>query len=280
MNKKINEHKLTAYLYGELSGQELEEVKNHLDKNPEEKKRVEELNQVRRILGKLEEKEVIEPVFIWPEENLPRPENDNFYHSNWFKIACSITLFIVIFFISGYFLSASLKINNGSFVLGFNSEDQSKIVAPVQEFTAEDIESIIDKKLSSISENNTQQFQELSDQIQLISNKKVLDSGKIISMLDQESNQLNNNLQAYANQIQEENINALRDLVVLSSKQQQAQFETTLVEFSKYLEQKRNDDLNFILLNLKDLKQHSDNYKSKTNEILASLIEKVNDGNN
>jgi len=51
-----------------------------------------------------------------------------------------------------------------------------------------------------------------------------------------------------------------------------------LVDFSKYLQQQRNDDLQVVQSRLNNLEQNTDVFKQETEQILSSIITTV--GNN
>ena len=61
----------------------------------------------------------------------------------------------------------------------------------------------------------------------------------------------------------------------LNSTEQKQYVEGLLVDFSKYLQQQRNDDLQVVQTQLKSLQQNTDIFKQETEQILTSIISTV-----
>jgi hypothetical protein len=61
----------------------------------------------------------------------------------------------------------------------------------------------------------------------------------------------------------------------LNSAEQKQYVEGLLVDFSKYLQQQRNDDLQVVETQLKSLQQNTDLFKQETEQILTSIISTV-----
>jgi hypothetical protein len=61
----------------------------------------------------------------------------------------------------------------------------------------------------------------------------------------------------------------------LNSTEQKQYVEGLLVDFSKYLQQQRNDDLQVVETQLKSLQQNTDLFKQETEQILTSIISTV-----
>lgn len=58
----------------------------------------------------------------------------------------------------------------------------------------------------------------------------------------------------------------------LTSEQQKERLEELLVDFAKYLQQQRNDDLMIMEARMDDLQQNTDLYRQETEQILSSII--------
>jgi len=61
---------------------------------------------------------------------------------------------------------------------------------------------------------------------------------------------------------------------------QQQYVQSLLTEFSDYLDSQREEDLLQIQLSLSNLKENQDMQKLETNQVLASIINTVNNQNN
>lgn len=64
----------------------------------------------------------------------------------------------------------------------------------------------------------------------------------------------------------------IKDYYKMTSEDQKEQLEQLLVDFSKYLQQQREDDLMILQARLNDLQQNTDMYRQETEQILASII--------
>ncbi|NBP68644.1 MAG: hypothetical protein EBU52_07845, partial [Cytophagia bacterium] len=77
---------------------------------------------------------------------------------------------------------------------------------------------------------------------------------------------------AYVASIQTENMRMMQDYMKLTSTEQKDYMENLLVDFSKYLQQQRNDDLRLLQTKITDVEQNSNLFKAETEQILTSLI--------
>ena len=64
MSYKPEKHELIDFIYGEIDPAKKQKIQNYLDQNPEEKKELEALKDVRTIMGSFPDQEIIEPVVI------------------------------------------------------------------------------------------------------------------------------------------------------------------------------------------------------------------------
>ena len=71
MNSKLTDEQLIAYLYGELSAEEVNEIEKYLEENPEEKAKLDSLNQTRMLMNELDDEEMPEPLILsQPSQNI------------------------------------------------------------------------------------------------------------------------------------------------------------------------------------------------------------------
>jgi len=67
----------------------------------------------------------------------------------------------------------------------------------------------------------------------------------------------------------------VKDYFQLTSTEQKQYIENLLVDFAKYLQQQRNDDLQFVQTRMNSLEQNTDILKQETEQILSSIITSV-----
>jgi hypothetical protein len=64
----------------------------------------------------------------------------------------------------------------------------------------------------------------------------------------------------------------VKDYFQLTTNEQQKYIESLLVDFSKYMQQQRNNDLQVLQTRLQNVEQNTTVFKQETEQILASII--------
>ena len=105
-----------------------------------------------------------------------------------------------------------------------------------------------------------------------------VNSGKINELVQQASMASQEQIRQFVSGIQAENATLVKDYFQLTSSEQKKYVENLLVDFAKYLQQQRNDDLQLVSTRLNNLEQNTDLFKQETEQILSSIITTV--GNN
>ena len=75
--------------------------------------------------------------------------------------------------------------------------------------------------------------------------------------------------------MQAENLQVVKNYFQLSSDEQKQYIESLLVDFAKYLQQQRNDDLQVVQTRLNSIEKNTDVFKQETEQILSSIITTV-----
>jgi len=83
-------------------------------------------------------------------------------------------------------------------------------------------------------------------------------------------------VQAYMASMQQQNLKSMQEYLTLTSNDQKAYIEGLLVDFAKYLQQQRNDDLRLLQAKITDVEQNNNQFKAETEQILTSLISNNN----
>jgi hypothetical protein len=73
----------------------------------------------------------------------------------------------------------------------------------------------------------------------------------------------------------EENLKLVKDYFTLSGGEQKQYVEGLLVDFAKYLQQQRKDDLQLVEMRLNNIEQNNNVFKEETEQILTSIITSV-----
>ena len=75
--------------------------------------------------------------------------------------------------------------------------------------------------------------------------------------------------------MQTENLKMVKDYFALSSNEQKEYIEGLLVDFAKYLQQQRRDDLQLVEMRINNLERNSNIFQQETEQILTSIISNV-----
>lgn len=281
MNYKPDESILIAYLYGELGKEEQEKVEAYINSSPEAAKELEELKDVRNLLGKLPDKEVINPFYSWRDADslLDKRFNRN---NRWgfIKPLIGIAASIILIMIVGVLTNTRINLRNQGIVISFGnqlsqpalisqSEVQNLVKSEVQNQVTKSKELFLEE-LQKIENNLDTRFVS-NDDHQLNSIKNVID------------NQLGvkeERIQKLVRDLQRENLKILAEYLEQAGKQQEFYIQGILSDFTLYIENQREEDLRLIEVNLRLLKDNSDLQFQETGQILASIINTVNTQDN
>ncbi len=267
MNYKPDEATLIAYLYGELEPAEQLKIEEYLQKNPEEKKRMEDLSFARTVLSSVQDKEVIAPPIILGEELKVKTP---FWKENYFRMPLGIAASLLIFLIAAKLVGLSLTYTPGEVKIGFGEK-----VKPVQEpsLTEQQVGEMIHSTVASNNEILKASWMEdrklLEQSIQKNLNSN---SSKIDKLMQTASAASQEQVKQFVGQMQNDNLKLMKDYMQLSSTGQKEYIENLLVDFSKYLQEQRKQDLQFLQARVNRVEQNTDLFKQETEQILTSLI--------
>jgi hypothetical protein len=277
MSYKPNENDLMAYLYGELEGSEKEAMDKYLFEHPDARLELERLQQMRSMLGHVKDKEVIAPPifvgeskqrFIW---NAP-------YLKTIVSIAASLLLIILVGKLSGMriqYQESELRISfGGSQVV---NDDATPTAQPaLASLSTEEVQAMIN---SSLDKNNLamqSSWKETQQQLDASITKNLAqNSNKIDKLVKDASVASQDQIRQFVSGMQTENLQLVKNYFKLSAGEQKQYIESLLVDFSKYLQQQRNDDLQLVQTRLNSIEKNTDVFKQETEQILSSIITTV-----
>lgn len=273
MSYKPDQHDWMAYLYGELEGAEKEKMEQYLLSDPHARKELEQYQQLRKMMGTVEDKEVIAPPIV---------VGDNRQRFMWntpaVRMVASIAASLLIIILVGKLTGTQISMSNNEFRLSFGDAPKSEVVQPAtQGLSAMEVQNMINESLNQnniamqASWKETQQKLDASIRSNLASN-----SGKIDKLVKEASNASQEQIRQFVSTLQNENTEVVKNYFQLSSTEQKKYIEGLLVDFAKYLQQQRNDDLQLVQTQLKALEQNTDMFKQETEQILTSIITTVN----
>jgi len=278
MGYKANEQDLIAYLYGELEGIEKETMEQYLLEHAEARAELEKLKQLRRTLGHVKDKEVIAPPLFLGDAR------HSFLGSiPYFKTIVSIAASLLIIMMAAKFSGLQLRYTEGEMRISFSDDQPAKRVEPnstTPSITLAEVQQMIN---SALSENNVAMQAVWTDtQRKLdasLTKNLAVNSAKIDNLVRESSAASQEQIRQFVAGMQAENMQMVKDYFQLSSNEQKEYVESLLVDFAKYLQQQRNDDLQVVQTQMKSLQQNTDVLKQETEQILTSIISTVGNSN-
>jgi hypothetical protein len=272
MSYKPDESVLMAYLYDELEVEERAKVEKYLQENPDALKELQGLQHLRKMLSTVEDKEVIAPPIVM-EDNKQR----FFWNTPYFKTITSIAASLLILIMVGKLTKLQMGYSNNEFRLSFGTVEPNPVSEQTASLTEEQVQKMIN---ASLQDNNQVVHESLSESQrkldESINKNLAMNSQKINNLVQQASKASQDDIRRFAASLQNENQELVKNYFQLTSNEQQKYIEGLLVDFSKYLQQQRNNDLNTLQTRLSSIEQNTTVFKQETEQILASIISSSN----
>lgn len=276
MSYRPDQQDWIAYLYQEMEPAEREKMEHYLLSNPEARKELEQYQHLRSMMGTVGDKEVIAPPIV-VSENKQR----FLWNSPYLKTVLSIAASVLIVMLVGRFTGIQVSLNNNEFKISFGSPQP--VPEPVKQredvkpsITSQQVQEMINETLNTnnlamqASWKETQQKLDASIKSNLASN-----SGQIDKLVRQASNASQEQIREFVSNMQAENSQMVKRYFQLSSTEQKDYIEHLLVDFAKYLQQQRQDDLQLVQSRLNSIEENTDVFKQETEQILSSIIHTV-----
>lgn len=269
MSYKPDESVLMAYLYGELSGEEKSAVEKYLKENPTAMKELESLQHIRKMLAAVSDKEVIAPPIV-VEDSKQR----FFWNAPYFKTISAIAASLLLLMVAGKMLDIQVNYSGNEVSMRFGKPATDKIVETLpQGLTTEQVQKMIN---SSMLQNNKivqASLNETQDKLDASIRKNMaMNSTRVNNLVQEASRASQDEIRRFVATLQDQNQQVVKDYFQLSTNEQQTYIEGLLVNFSKYLQQQRKNDLEVIQTRLVSVEQNNSVFKQEAEQILASII--------
>ena len=267
MNYKPDEGTLMAYLYGELDAAETEKVEQYLQQQPQMREQLQQMNNVRKALNSLNDVEVIAPPVFVDHEQHSIP----FWKAGYFKITMGIAASFLFLLLAARLIGPEVTYSNGELRISFNDAPKNPVVE--QSLTANEVQQMINTSLVKNNETIATNWEESNQKIQESLNKNLTtNSARIDKLISVASLASQDQVRTFVSGLQQENMKLMQDYFKLSSKDQQVYVENLLVDFTKYLNEQRKQDLILFQARLNNMEKNTDQFKQETEQILASII--------
>ncbi len=276
MSYKPDEGAMMAYLYGELEGSEKEKFEQFLLGNAIARMELEKLKDLRSVLSFAEDKEVLAPPIFIDNPN----KRNLFFQSTPFKTIVGIAASLLLLLLVGKMTDTRIQFSGNEFKMSFGETKEQpmaieKTTTPA--LTANEVQEMINHSLTNNISVMQASFDERQDKLNtsiqknLMANSKKIDENlRLATLASQEQ------IQQYVTSLQTGNMELVKDYFTLTSNDQKQYIEDLLVDFAKYLQQQRNDDLTLVQTRLNSLEQNTDIFKQETEQILSSIITNAN----
>lgn len=264
MSYKPDEGILIAYLYGELEGKEKEEVERYLAETPEARLQMEKLRYTRDLMATVKDKEVIAPPFVI--DNGKRIGLSSPYLRTILAVAASLLVLLVAGKISG----AEVTVSGQELRISFGGQSAS----PKPETMSEaEVNELIDARLAQNNAALQDDWQRSRAALDVtIKENLAKNSSRIDQLVKKMSSASEQQISGYVATLQAENMQMIKEYYKLTSEEQKQHLEDLLVDFAKYLQQQRSDDLMIMEARMNDLQQNTDLFRLETEQILSGII--------
>jgi len=278
MNYKPSHADWMAYLYNEMEGAEKEKMEQYLLSNAEARLELEQFRMLRKQMGAVQDKEVIAPPIVMHDN-----QNQRFiWNSPYLKLVSSIAASLLIIMLIGWLTNAQISAGNGEFKISFGKQ-QPVLPQQVQStptLTSLEVQNMIQQ---AVAQNNQAMQTSWSESQQKfdasIKENLALNSAKVDQLVREASTASQDQIRSFVATMQAENMASVKNYFQLTSTEQKDYIENLLVDFAKYLQQQRNDDLQLVETRLARIEQNNTVFKQETEQILSSIISTVGNTN-
>jgi hypothetical protein len=275
MNYKPDEKDWMAYLYGEAEGTEKEKIDQYLLENAEARKDFEKFQSLRKMMSSVEDKEVIAPPII-----IEGSRQRFLWNTPYIRMIASIAASLLLIILVGKLTGTRVSMTGNEFKLSFGDQP-AEVVQPVAgkeipALTEEAVQQMINKSLTANNSEIEQSWQESQKKLNAsIRQNLAVNSAKVDEVMKSASVATQEQIRNYVATMQAENMQQVKDYFQLTSSQQKDYIETLLVDFDKYLQQQRNNDLQLVQTRLHSIEENTNVFQQETEQILTSIISSV-----
>lgn len=281
MSYKPDEKDWMAYLYGEMEEEEKKKFDEYIFKDPEARIELEKYQNLRQMLSRAEDKEVIAPpIFIGDDHSSSHGgRKQYFWNTPYFRTIVTIAASLLILILAGKFTGTTLSVSGQEFRLTFGerrAEEPDRTNTATAALTHDEVQQMINASLernNKVVQTSLEETQKKLDAS--IRRNLAQNSGKIDQLVREASSASQEQIRQFVDGIRTENMQQVKDYFQLTSTEQKKYIENLLVDFAKYLQQQRDNDLQLVQTRMNSLEQNTDIFKQETEQILSSIITTV-----
>ena len=281
MSYKPDEKDWMAYLYGEMEEEEKKKFDEYIFSDPDARSELEKYQNLRQVLSRAEDKEVIAPPIFIGDDRYANNEHGKqyFWHTPYFRTITTIAASLLVLILAGKYSGAGLTVSGREFRLTFGERPAEKPAGTntaTATLTADEVQQMIN---ASLERNNTvvqTSLEETQKKLDAsIRRNLAQNSGRIDQLVREASAASQEQVRQFVDGIRSENMQQVKDYFQLTSTEQKKYIENLLVDFAEYLQQQRDNDLQLVQTRMNSLEQNTDIFKQETEQILSSIITTV-----
>lgn len=280
MSYRPDEQHLMAYLYGELEGPEKEKIEQYLEANPEARETLEQFSALRQMMGTVRDKEVIAPpIFV---SDAPRTY---FWHTRTFRTVASIAASLLLLLVAGRLTGTRLQYSDSTLTISFGTPAKAAtpsatpiaaVPATVASVTSEEVKRMVEEAVAARDEQRQREWE--ASRIALTTSVRdnlKANEARMDAFMKEASTASQEQVRDYVATLQSGNMQMVKDYFKLTANEQKQYVETLLVDFAKYLQQQRTNDLQLMQTRLSSLEQNTSVFRQETEQILTNIISSV-----
>jgi hypothetical protein len=271
MSYKPNEATLVAYLYDELDTPEREKVDAYLKEHVEVAIQLQQMRETLAVMGRFSDKEVIAPPLFMDN----KPNVIPLWQTPFFKTIMSIAASLLLILVVGRMAGVEVVYSDSELRISFGTTGSGKEVKEEVQpsLTENEVSQMIDQALTKNNEQWEASRLEKDERLQK-SIRQVMRSGsqQTNDLVAKASLASQDQIRSYTATLQQQNLQLMKDYFQMTSAEQKQYVENILVDFSKYLQEQRTQDLMFFQTRMTTIERNTDQFKQETEQILGSII--------
>lgn len=270
MKLSMNEETLITYLYGEGNAEERADVEKYFMENPNELAKYKELLFVKEALSNATDKEVIAPPIFLDDE---KPAI-NLWKSGFIRYSIGIAAALVMVMFGAKLVGVQVNYSGNEFALSFGQPAAREVETGISHAEVQDmINAALDKNNAVVQASWAESQNQANDDLMkstALTTQKINEINRAAALESQEQ------IRRFMQNLQNENNRTLQEYIRLSSNDQKQYIESLLVDFSKYMQEQRNQDLNIMNARLNTLEEDNTLFRQEAGQIITSLISNNN----
>lgn len=279
MNFRPGEQEWMEYLYGEMDEETKRKFDQYLLAHPDARKELERFQSLRSVLSGIEDKEVIAPPIVIGDQpsHGSKGEHKRFFDLPYMRTIVSIAASLLVVILVGKFTDLRIRVSGNEMNIGFGTlPNAPEKETPAASMTEQEVQEMINASLAQNNLHVQASLKETQKELGASIRKNLaLNSGNIDKLVREASTASQEQIREYVETIRAENMQQVKDYFQLTSTEQKQYIENLLVDFAKYLQQQRNDDLQLVQMRMNSLEQNTDLFRQETEQILSSIITTV-----